>query len=121
MSKKSIARLRRHRKIRSQIHGTAKCPRLSVFRGLEHIYAQLIDDEKGMTIVSASDMKMKEGISKDNNLKGKSAKAYMIGIELAKKAKEKGITRIVFDRGGFQYHGRVSALADGARKGGLEF
>lgn len=121
MSKKSIARLRRHRKIRSQIHGTAKCPRLSVFRGLEHVYAQLIDDENGVTIVSASDMKMKESVSKDNKLKGKLAKAYMVGMELAKKAKEKGIIKVVFDRGGFQYHGRVSALADGARKGGLKF
>lgn len=121
MSKKSLARLRRHRKIRSQIHGTAKRPRLNVFRGLEHVYAQLIDDDKGMTVVSATDTKIKSSMPKDVALKGKSAKAYLVGLEIAKRAKEKGISRVVFDRGGFQYHGRVSALADGARKGGLEF
>jgi len=105
-------RKQRQKKIRARISGTSKRPRLSVFRSLKHIYAQLVDDEKGVTITHANDCEMK-GKKTDN--------AFAVGEEIAKKAKEKKIKEIVFDRGGYLYHGRVKALAEGARKGGLKF
>ncbi len=105
----------RHKRIRAKVIGTAQRPRLSVFRSCAHIYAQIIDDQTGRTIVSASDLKMK----KDKNTKSDLAKK--VGIEIAKKAKEKNITKVVFDRGGHKFHGRVKLLAEGAKEGGLEF
>ena len=116
VSKKSSnkARLKRHLRIRKKISGTAAKPRLSVFRSLKNIYAQLIDDENGVTLVSASTIK-------SENYGGNADAAKAVGAELAKLALEKGIKEVVFDRSGYEYHGRVAALAEGAREGGLEF
>ena len=112
---KNEARLRRHRRVRNKISGTAARPRLDVFRSAKHIYAQIIDDEQGVTLVSASTM------DKDFNGNGGNVEAAAeIGKKVAAKALEKGITEVVFDRGGYVYHGRVKALADGAREGGLK-
>ena len=109
------ARLKRHMRVRAKISGTPERPRLSVFRSAKHIYAQIIDDEQGVTLVSASTM------DKDfNGFGGNVEAAAEIGKKVAAKALEKGITEVVFDRGGYVYHGRVKALADGAREGGLK-
>ncbi|MFQ5492837.1 MAG: 50S ribosomal protein L18 [Candidatus Dojkabacteria bacterium] len=114
MLKKQINRHRRKRKVRGVISGKAGRPRLSVFRSNNHIYAQLVDDESGKTLVQASDVKMKT--------KGaKSDMAKAVGSELAKKAKTKKISKVVFDRNGYKFHGRVKSLAEAAREGGLKF
>ena len=110
------ARLHRHARVRGKISGTAECPRLNVFRSLNHIYAQLIDDVKGVTIVAASSVEKDFG---ENG--GNKAAARKVGEMLAKRALEKGIECVVFDRGGYIYHGRVQELAEGAREGGLKF
>ena len=112
-SEKTVKRTRRHARIRSQVKGTAECPRLAVFRSNRFLYAQLIDDVAGKTLVAAD----------TRNAKGKSAleRAKEIGGMLAADAKKKKIEKIVFDRGGFQYQGAVVALAEGAREGGLSF
>lgn len=115
MLKKYEKRQRRHKKIRAKIFGTADRPRLSVFRSPKHIYAQLIDDDKGKILASASDLEFK------GKKKAKTDKAKEIGNLIAKKAVENKIEKAVFDRGGYKYHGRVKALADGAREGGLKF
>lgn len=110
------ARLRRHKRVRGKISGTAQRPRLNVFRSLHHIYAQVIDDVQGVTLASASTMdKDFEGTT------GNREAAKKVGLAIAKKAAEKGITEVRFDRGGFVYHGRVKELAEGAREGGLKF
>ena len=108
------ARLRRHARVRRKISGTAECPRLNVFRSSKHIYAQIIDDLAGTTLVSASTMD-KDFTEYGGNVEA----AKAIGVKIAQKAIEKGITQVVFDRGGYIYHGRVKALAEGAREGGL--
>ncbi len=105
-------RKQRHKRVRAKISGTPQRPRISVFRSLKHTYAQLVDDSKGVTLVSANDYGVK---------KNKTESAFAVGEELAKKAKEKKISEVVFDRGGYLYHGRVKAVAEGARKGGLKF
>ena len=110
-------RYRRHLRVRKKVEGTPERPRLVVFRSSKHMYAQLVDDQRGVTIVGAADMS--EGVQVDG--KGKVARSFALGRLIAAKAKEKGIAKVVFDRGGYQYHGRVKAVADGARKGGLEF
>ena len=113
---KNVSRLRRHRRVRGKISGTAACPRLDVFRSSKHIYAQLIDDVAGVTLASASSMdKDFEGFG------GNIEAAKKVGAVLAERAKEKGIEEVVFDRGGYVYHGRIAALADGAREAGLKF
>ena len=109
-------RERIHKRIRRKVAGTAERPRLAVFRSVAHIYAQVIDDAKGSTLVSASSV---EKTAKTNG--GNVAAAKAIGKTIAERAKEKGIKKVVFDRGGYQYHGRVKALADAAREAGLEF
>lgn len=109
-------RYRRHKRVRAKIFGTKEEPRLCVFRSLNHIYAQLVDDEKGKTILSVDDGKMKK-----EKAKGKIDIAKEVGKLVAEKAKGLKIEKVVFDRGGYQYHGRVKALADGAREGGLKF
>jgi large subunit ribosomal protein L18 len=121
MSKSSAieARKRRHNRVREKLTGTSERPRLCVYRSLNHIYAQLIDDAKGHTLVAASTLDAE--ISGDSKGKTKSGRAETVGTLLAKRAAEKGIKRVAFDRGGFKYHGRVKALADAARKAGLEF
>jgi large subunit ribosomal protein L18 len=106
-------RERRRVRVRGRVSGTAKRPRLSVFRSAKHIYAQIINDEKGTTLVSCSDMDVKEGT--------KTERAFKVGEKLAQSAKKKKIKKVVFDRGGYAYHGRVKAVAEGAREGGLEF
>ena len=112
---KNVARLRRHRRVRSKISGTAARPRLDVFRSAKHIFAQVIDDEQGVTLASASSM------DKDFNAYGGNVEAAKkVGENIAKKCIEKGITEVVYDRGGFVYHGRVQALAEGAREAGLK-
>jgi large subunit ribosomal protein L18 len=108
------ARARRHRRVRVSLAGTAERPRLAVFRSLHHIYAQLIDDESGRTLAAASTVDLK---AKANDV----ASAQKVGQAIAKKAKDAGVSAVVFDRGGFLYHGRVKALADAAREAGLEF
>ena len=115
---KAIGRQRRHERIRKTVSGTAVRPRLSVYRSLEHMYAQVIDDSKGVTIVAASSL---EAAFKDAKQKGNIAMAKEIGGLIAKKAVEKGIKQVVFDRSGYLYHGRIKALADAAREAGLEF
>jgi large subunit ribosomal protein L18 len=123
MSKKLIKkreqRDRRRRRIRGRIEGSPERPRLSVFRSLENIFAQVIDDAAGTTLVSASTID--KGVRAQLEGKSKRESAKIVGQELAKRAKEAGITKVVFDRGGYQYHGRVAALAEGAREGGLDF
>lgn len=119
-------RLRRKRRIRKKIWGTSERPRLSVFRSKKEIYAQIIDDSVGHTLVACSSLtpeireKIKE-LKEKGEIKNKIDIARLVGKYLAEKAKAKGINKVVFDRGGYKYHGRVKALADGAREGGLEF
>ena len=113
---KNTARLKRHARVRKKISGTAARPRLNVFRSAKHIYAQLIDDVAGVTLVSASSMeKGFEGFG------GNKEAAKKVGMTIAQKAQEKGISEIVFDRSGYLYHGRVKELAEGVREGGLKF
>lgn len=110
------ARLKRHRRVRAKIAGTPERPRLNVFRSSKHIYAQLIDDVNGVTLVSAST------IEKDfDGIGGNKEAARKVGQLIGKKAADKGITEVVFDRGGYLYHGRIKELADGARENGLSF
>ena len=113
---KNEIRVRVHERIRKKMYGTSERPRLAVFRSLSHIYAQIIDDSKGVTLASASSVE-KAGKTKGGNV----AAAKAIGKLIAGRAKEKGLQRVVFDRGGYIYHGRVKALADAAREAGLEF
>jgi large subunit ribosomal protein L18 len=112
-------RARRHRRIRKQLSGTAVRPRLNVFRSLHHIYAQVIDDETGRTIVSASTVDRELVTTMDG--KAKKEQAALVGRAVAERAVAAGINEVVFDRGGYIYHGRIQALADGAREGGLKF
>jgi large subunit ribosomal protein L18 len=115
---KAIRRIR-HRRVRQKTTGTISRPRLCVFRSLNHIHAQLIDDSKGQTLVSMSTLDPQ--VRNKTNGIGKSKKAEMVGALLAEKALNEGIKQVVFDRGGYRYHGRVKALAEAARKAGLEF
>ena len=116
---RSASRERRHLRVRKKIYGTTNSPRLSVFRSVSEIYAQVIDDMEGNTLVSASSID-NELRDKMNGLK-KIEQARLVGKAVAERAKNKGIEMVVFDRGGFRYTGRVKALADGAREGGLDF
>lgn len=109
------ARLKRHARIRNKINGTATCPRLCVFRSLKNIYAQVIDDVNGVTLVSASSLELKDTYG------GNKESAKEVGKLVAEKAIKAGIKEVVFDRSGYLYHGRVAELAAGAREGGLEF
>ncbi len=113
------ARVKRHRRLRNKVAGTASRPRLSVFRSAAHIYAQLIDDQAGHTLVSAAtnEKALRAQVSAETPL----VQARMIGEVLAERAQQKGVTQVVFDRGGFQFHGRVKALAEGSRAQGLKF
>jgi large subunit ribosomal protein L18 len=113
-------RLRIREKVRRRLQGTPERPRLSIYRSLNHIYAQIIDDTTGKTLVAASTLS-KDVRDQLNGVKGKIAKGKLVGIAAAKKALEKNIKEVVFDRGGFLYHGRVKAVAEGAREGGLKF
>jgi large subunit ribosomal protein L18 len=113
---KKVIRLRIHKRIRRKLSGSAERPRLAVFRSINHIYAQVIDDLAGRTLAAASSNEKDTGIT-GGNIAG----AKEVGRLVAERAKAKGITRVVFDRGGYLYHGRVKALADAAREGGLEF
>jgi large subunit ribosomal protein L18 len=116
---KNKARLKRHLRVRKKINGTAARPRLSVFRSSKHMYAQLIDDVAGVTIASAStmDKELTDAVSNGGNIEA----ATKVGQLIAQRAQAKGVTQIVFDRGGYLYHGRISALATAAREAGLEF
>jgi large subunit ribosomal protein L18 len=109
----SERRARRHLRVRKKISGTSSRPRLVVFRSLKHIYAQLVDDVAGRTLITISDMKIDSG--------RKLERSAAVGKVIAERAKEMGISSVVFDRAGYRYHGRVKAVADGAREGGLEF
>ncbi len=108
-------RVARHARIRKRVTGTPERPRLAVYRSLKHISAQIIDDTKGITLASAS------SLEKDLKATGNAEGAKLVGKALAERAKSAGVDKVVFDRGGFQYHGRVASLADGAREAGLEF
>ncbi len=112
---KNISRKRRHVRVRNKVNGTAECPRLNVFRSNSQIFAQIIDDVKGVTLVSSSsvELKVKNG--------GSAEGAALVGKDIAEKAKKAKIVKVVFDRGGYLYHGRVKALAESAREAGLEF
>jgi large subunit ribosomal protein L18 len=114
-----VARKRRHARVRAKLRGTASSPRLCVFRSLNHIYAQVIDDLKGHTLVAASTLD--EEIKASADSKAKSAEAELVGGLVAKRALSQGIKQVVFDRGGYKYHGRVKALAEAARQAGLKF
>jgi large subunit ribosomal protein L18 len=116
---KNEIRERVHIRIRKKLRGTTERPRLSVFRSTAHIYAQIIDDTKGVTVVAASSTEKADGGKKADG--GNLAAAKEIGKRVAERAKENGVTKVVFDRGGYIYHGRVKALADAAREAGLEF
>lgn len=117
------ARIRRHRRIRRKLSGTTECPRLCVFRSSKHIYGQIVDDTTSATLFSVGSLSadVKARLAALEGATGKTGIARAVGVVLAEKAKEKGVTRVRFDRGGYLYHGRVKALADGAREGGLEF
>lgn len=110
------ARQRRHLRVRKRVHGTAERPRLAVFRSLNHIYGQIIDDDRGVTLAAASDL---NGAASDGGAKLQRAAA--VGAQLAQAAQAAGVTAVVFDRGGYRYHGRVRALAEAAREAGLAF
>lgn len=116
---KNKARLKRHLRVRRKISGTTERPRLNIFRSSKHMYAQLIDDVKGITLAAAStqDKELRSEITNGGNVEA----AAKVGQLIAKRAKEQGINKVVFDRGGYLYHGRVQALADAAREAGLEF
>jgi large subunit ribosomal protein L18 len=114
-----LARIRRHERVRSKVEGTTERPRLTVFRSLNHIYAQIIDDSKGATLVAASTLDPEVTGSLDGKVK--KSQAEVVGQIIAKRAVEKGVQQVVFDRGGYKYNGRVQALADAARKQGLKF
>ncbi|MGD1070443.1 MAG: 50S ribosomal protein L18 [Bryobacteraceae bacterium] len=116
---KNIIRTRVHDRIRKKLRGTPERPRLAVFRSVAHIYAQVIDDTKGVTVVAASSME--KNTLETTKTGGNVAAAKEIGKRVAERAKKKGIDKVVFDRGGYLYHGRVKALADAAREAGLEF
>jgi len=116
---KNQDRLKRHARVRKKVSGTAACPRLSVYRSLNHIYAQIIDDDAKVTLAAASTME--KDIAKEVEGKTKKEAAKIVGMKLAEKAKAKGIEEVVFDRGGYLYTGRVQSLADGAREAGLKF
>ncbi|NLO48915.1 MAG: 50S ribosomal protein L18 [Clostridiales bacterium] len=112
---KNKQRMKRHKRVRAKIHGTPEKPRLNVFRSLNHIYAQIIDDVNGVTLASAA------SVEKDFGNGGNCETAKKVGAVIAKRALEKGIEDVVFDRGGYIYHGRIQSLAEGAREGGLKF
>ena len=116
---KRLARMKRQRRIRKRIKGTSGRPRLCVFRSAKHIYAQIIDDSSGLTLVSASSTE--PDIRKQDDFDNKVALATFIGKQIGQRAQEKGIKQVVFDRNGFLYHGRVKAVSEGARESGLEF
>ena len=115
------ARQRRHLRVRKRVHGTAQRPRLCVFRSARHIYGQIIDDDSGVTLVSASDLGANAASAGEDDGSGKQANARAVGRQLAQVAQEVGISAVVFDRAGYQYHGRVRALAEAAREAGLVF
>lgn len=116
-SKRSVSRSRRHSRVRKKVSGTAQCPRLVVFRSTRHIEAQIVDDSEGKTLAAASTMEADIRAADGD----KTAKATSVGKLLGDRAKEAGVSAVVFDRGGYRYHGRVAAVADGAREAGLEF
>ena len=111
----NVMRKIRHTRVRNKISGTSECPRLNVFRSNSNIFAQIIDDEKQITLVSSSSVELK--LNNGGNIEGEK----LVGKDIAEKAKKKNITKVVFDRGGYLYHGRVKALAEAARENGLEF
>src|SRR5437868_6477319 len=124
LTSKNTNRRRVHERIRKKVLGTSERPRLNVYRSLNHIYVQVIDDLNGVTVVSASTVEGKKVGGKTPGAKktgGNIASAKAIGKEIAQRAKEKGVKKVVFDRGGYLYHGRIKALADAAREAGLEF
>lgn len=112
---RNFLRLRRHERVRKTVKGTAECPRLCVFRSNKHIECQVIDDVKGVTLCSSGSTQLK--LANGGNVEA----AKTVGLDIAKKAKALGIEKVVYDRGGYSYHGRVEALAEGAREGGLKF
>lgn len=115
---RKLIRQGKHKRVRKKISGTAQSPRLCVYKSLNHIYAQIIDDQKGITLVAASTLEKDLGdLSSKTNIEA----AKKVGTQIAEKAQAKGITSVVFDRGGYKYHGKVAALADAAREGGLQF
>ena len=118
-SEKLLARQRRHARVRDKLKGTTLRPRLCVFRSLNHLYAQIIDDTRGHTLISASTLDPE--IKVDTNGKAKTNQAELVGSLVAKRALSQGINQVVFDRGGYKYHGRVKALAEAARREGLAF
>lgn len=113
-----VIRQKRIKRIRKKISGTLACPRLRVFKSAKHIYAQIIDDVAGRTLASMSTL---DCALKDEQLKGKKSQAHKVGVLLAEKAKQCGVEKVVFDRGGYLYHGRVKSLSEGAREAGLIF
>ena len=119
MQRRQELRERRHLRVRKKVSGTTERPRLAVFRSEHHIYAQVIDDTAGQTLAAASSLET--GVRGEHKYGGNIPAANAVGKLLGERAKEKGIGKVVFDRGGFAYHGRVAALADGAREAGLEF
>jgi large subunit ribosomal protein L18 len=116
-SDRKLSRVKRHLRVRKKVHGTAERPRLAVYRSEKNIYAQIIDDVAGKTLVAASSLDKDFGLKIGSNKES----AKMVGELIAKRAVEKGITEVVFDRGGYIYHGRVQMLAEGAREAGLQF
>jgi|SRR6185312_92140 large subunit ribosomal protein L18 len=118
ISYKKESREKRHASLRKRIQGTAERPRLAVFRSSRHIYVQVIDDLQNKTLVGTSDLALEKGAADEGD---KKVAAKKVGAAIAKKCLEKGIDKVVFDRAGFKYHGRISALADGAREAGLKF
>ncbi len=114
-TERRVERIRRHARVRTKVSGTSECPRLNVFRSNKNIHAQIIDDTTGTTLVSANSVEMK--LENGGNIEA----AKQVGTEIAKRALEKNITEVVFDRGGYVYHGRVQALAEAAREAGLDF
>ena len=115
-----VARVRRHARVRKKVEGTAERPRLAVYRSNRHIYAQLIDDRAAATLAAASDAEIGTGTGTDDGARGKTRRAKEVGKLIADRAKGAGIERVVFDRGGRRFHGRVAAVAEGAREGGLQ-
>ena len=118
-AQKTLIRRKRQVRVRKKVHGTPERPRLSVFRSANHIYAQLIDDSRGVTVAAASSLT--EGVIQDGVHTGNKTSAALVGTAIAKVARAKGIQSVVFDRNGFLYHGRIQALADAAREAGLNF